>query len=204
MKLLYVTDRGAVGENRFWKILERLAEHPPAALELREKAMSDRQLMALARSVRERLPPPTLLLVNRRFDIALAAGADGVHLPSDGLPLETVRLVAPRGLSIGVSTHSANEARAAIEARANVVILGPIFDTPSKRAFGAPLGPVILGDLPPAAETGVAVYAIGGIDARTIRQIRPFADRIAGVAAIRMIQEAADPAEIVRMVEEVG
>jgi thiamine-phosphate pyrophosphorylase len=204
MKLLYVTDRAAVGEQRFRTILERLTARPPSTLELRERTMPDRELAALARSVRALFPPPTILFVNRRFDVALACGADGVHLPSDGLPLEAVRQAVPRGFRIGVSTHSPEEARMGIETGADLVVLGPIFDTPSKRGFGPPLGPAVFGKLPPAAETGVPVYAIGGIDARTVPRLLPFTSRITGVAAIRWVQEAADPAEIVRMVEEVG
>ena len=122
------------------------------------------------------------LYVNRRFDLALAAGAEGVHLPADGLPVSRVRPNTPRGFRVGASTHSAAEAAAAIEEGADLVVLGPIFDTPSKRAFGPPLGPEELAKLPPACAHEADVYAIGGIGEEELAELLPYRDRIAGVA----------------------
>ena len=142
---------------------------------------------------RQRLGPAVPLSVNRRFDIALAAGADGVHLPADGLPLLRVRAHTPRGFRIGVSTHSADEASDAIEAGAEVVVIGPVFDTPSKRAFGTPLGAAALSDLPPRASHASDVFAIGGISEANLGALEPYRDRISGVAAVRLFQEASGP-----------
>ena len=68
-----------------------------------------------------------------------------------------------------------------------------IFDTPSKRAYGAPLGVQALGDLPAASEHVSAVYVIGGVGEAALDALAPYRDRIAGVAAIRLFQDAADP-----------
>jgi len=193
MKALYVTDRAAVGAERLRSVLQALAGAPGLAVQLREKDASDREILELARRCRDWLGPGVPLSVNRRFDIALAAGADGVQLPADGLPLRRVRSATPRGFRIGVSTHSADEARAAIEDGADVVLIGPIFDTPSKRAYGAPLGPAVLAELPPAAAHATAVYAIGGVDEKNLEALAPHRDRIAGIAAVRLFQDAADP-----------
>ena len=113
---------------RFFQVLEALAG-ASVAVELREKdvSVSDREVLRLAISSRERLGTGVALFVNRRLDIALAAGAAGVHLPADGLPLARARAQTPRGFRIGVSTHSAAEARAAIADGADVVVIGPIF-----------------------------------------------------------------------------
>ena len=100
---------------------------------------------------------------------------------------------APRKFGIGVSTHSPAEARLALEEGADVVFLGPIFETPSKRDFGPPLGPEALAALPPRAEHAGAVFAIGGISEETLERLEPFRDRIGGIAAIRLFQEAEDP-----------
>jgi thiamine-phosphate pyrophosphorylase len=192
MKSLYVTDRGAIGDERFARVLERLAG-APVSVELRETSGTDLEKLALARASRERLGPGVPIYVHRRFDIALAAGSSGVHLPANGLPLSRVRAQTPRGFRIGVSTHSPKEAREAIAEGADVVVIGPIFDTPSKRAFGAPLGASALAALPPAASHGCEVYAIGGITEARLTELDPYRDRISGVAAIRLFQESADP-----------
>jgi thiamine-phosphate pyrophosphorylase len=192
MKALYVTDRAAIGDARFLEVLDALAAGP-VAVELRERDADDRKVLQLAIAARERLGPDVRFSVNRRFDIALAAGADGVHLPSEGLPLDRVRAATPRGFSIGVSTHSASEATAAIDAGADVVVLGPIFDTPSKRAYGAPLGPEALRDLPRRDTHQCEVLVIGGIAENTLDALEPYRDRISGVAAVRLFQESSSP-----------
>lgn len=196
MKVLYVTDRAAVGDRRFFEILESLAG-APVSVELREKGTDDRQTLHLAREAKARLGPGVRLTLNRRFDVALAAGADGVHLPADGLPLSRVRANTPRGFQVGASTHSPEEARAAIEAGADAVVIGPVFDTPSKRAWGPPLGPEALGRLPGARDHACDVYAIGGVDEGNLPALDPYRDRISGIAAIRLIQESADPRSVV-------
>jgi len=107
MKALYVTDREAIGDARFAQVLESLAG-APVSVALREKSGTDREKLGVARAARQRLGPGVPVYVHRRFDLALAAGADGVHLPASGLPLARVRACAPRGFRVGVSTHSAD------------------------------------------------------------------------------------------------
>jgi thiamine-phosphate pyrophosphorylase len=140
------------------------------------------------------------LFVNRRFDIALTAGADGVQLPASGLPLSRVRAGTPRGFRIGVSTHSPEEARRAIEAGADVVLIGPIFASPSKAAFGPPLGTEVLGQLPAWSEHGAQVFAIGGIREKDLDELEPWRDRLAGVAGIRLFQDSDDPGGVARRI----
>jgi len=196
MKILYVTDRPAVGDRRFFEILEELAG-TPVSVELRERDATDRQTLLLAREAKARLGARVRLTVNRRFDVALAAGADGVHLPADGFPLSRIRARTPRGFRIGASTHAPEEARAAIDAGADAVVIGPIFDTPSKRAYGPPLGPEALGRLPELRVHACEVYAIGGVAEGNLGSLDPYRDRISGVAAIRLIQESPDPRGVV-------
>jgi thiamine-phosphate pyrophosphorylase len=192
LKSLYVTDRGAIGEERLLRVLQALAG-APISVELREKDAEDRDVLRLAAAARDRLGTMVPLSVNRRFDIALAAGAGGVHLPADGLPLSRVRAHTPRGFRIGVSTHSPEEASAAIAAGADVVVIGPIFDTPSKRSYGAPLGPAALEALPRVDSHACEVFAIGGIGEGNLDLLEPHRDRITGIAGIRVFQEATDP-----------
>jgi thiamine-phosphate pyrophosphorylase len=193
VKALWVTDRTACGAARFDALLSALAGAPDLAVELREKAGSDLACLELARRVRAALGPAVTLTVNRRFDIALAAGADGVHLPADGLPVARVRANTPRDFRVGVSTHSPEEAARAIEDGADLVVIGPIFDTPTKRSFGPPLGPEALDRLPMLSEHAADVYAIGGIAGENLDEIARRKDRLSGAAAIRLFQEAVDP-----------
>jgi len=193
VRLLYVTDRGAVGDERFRRLLSQLADAPGLSVSLRERGASDRAVLELATAARDMLGPRVSLFLHRRLDIAVAARADGVQVPENGLPLARVRTSAPRPLRVGISTHSAAGAAAAIDAGADRVLLGPIFATPGKAAFGPPLGPSALEGLPPAADHESEVYAIGGIDESRIQELDRWRDRITGIAAIRMIQEAPDP-----------
>ena len=200
MKALYVTDRAAIGDTRFDLILASLHGAPGLAVELREKGEGDRQTLRRAESAREALGPDVPLLVNGRLDLALAAGASGIHLPADGLPLGRVRAAVPRGFLVGVSTHSPAEAAAAIEGGADVVVIGPIFDTPSKLSFGAPLGIGALEALPPREGHESDVYAIGGIGESELERLAPYRDRIAGVAAVRLFQDSPDPRAVVERI----
>ena len=193
MKALWVTDRRAVGDAPFEELLGLLAGAPGLSVQLREKDTADRDCLGWARLARRTLGPATPLYVNRRFDIAIAAGADGVHLPASGLPLPRVRSAAPRGFRAGVSTHSAAEAERAIAEGADLIVIGPIFDTPSKRPYGPPLGPGALESLSRRSDRACQVFAIGGINRENLEALDPYGDRIDGIAAIRFFQEAGDP-----------
>ena len=159
-----------------------------AAVQLRAKGLGGRALLAAAATLREvtaRHGAP--LFINDRVNVALAVGADGVHLPVAGLAPEDARAVGPR-LAIGASTHSLAEARAAVERGAHFVTFGPVWDTPSKARYGDPVG---LGRLlEAAAALPVPVFALGGIDAD-----RAAACAVAGarVACIRAVLGADDP-----------
>ena len=200
MNALWVTDRAAIGDERFRELLRTLSGVSALTVELRERDSSDRECLAWAREARSTLGPAVPLLVNRRFDVALAAAAEGVHLPADGLPVSGVRAHTPRGFRIGVSTHSPEEAAAAIDEGADVVLIGPIFDTPSKRRFGPPLGPEALSRLPLLASHRCQVFAIGGIDERGLDRLASYRDRMTGVAGIRLFQEASDPRAVVERI----
>jgi len=173
-----------------------LAHLPPraVALHLREKDLSGRELLALARALRAICHDAAqLLLVNDRADVALAAGADGVHLPSAGLPPEAARALLGPGRLVGVSCHGEADVARARAGGADFATFGPVFDTPSKRAYGAPVG---LAALRRAASAGLPLVALGGVDVASARQ--PVAAGAHGVAAIRAWLAAPDPGAAVR------
>jgi thiamine-phosphate pyrophosphorylase len=130
--------------------------------------------------------------VNDRVDVALASGADGVHLPAASLPSAVARRLLGPVAWIGRSTHAADEAEEALDEGADYVVLGPICPTPSKEAFGPPLGIAAL----TALRRSSRVLAIGGIDATNAAATR--AAGAHGVAVIRAVLDAPDPAAVVR------
>lgn len=195
-----ITDRRLMGgEAGFAAAIARaLAGVAPGAawLQVREKDLGGRALAALVRAALAVAHPRGIpVLVNDRLDVALATGADGVHLPEDGLDLDAVRaLAAP--LLVGCSRHSVDSALAAAHAGADLVQLGPILATPSKLAFGPPLGlPALSAARAGLAAAGLAtrLVAVGGIDsparARDARDVGAHA-----IGVIRAIWTAADPA----------
>jgi thiamine-phosphate pyrophosphorylase len=128
----------------------------------------------------------TALLVNDRADIAIAAGADGVHLTTQSIESKFLREVVPKGFLIAVSTHSREEVRDAAESGADFVVLGPVLDTPSKRDFGPPLGvEVIKSTTREFPDT--PVVALGGVNINNFRDC--LAAGAAGVAGIGLFSD---------------
>ncbi len=164
------------------------------AVQLREKDLDDRSLYELARLARSALPPPVRLLVNGRIDVALAAGADGVHLPADGLPAASLRARFGGGVLIGRSTHRLEEVQRARDEGADYVTFGPVYATPGK---GTPVG---LAELRRAAASGIPVYALGGV---TLGRFAELAGTgVAGIAAIRLFQNISDLTQVARDARE--
>lgn len=132
-------------------------------LQIREKNLPARLLYKLVcRAAEITRGSSTRLLVNDRFDVALAAGADGVHLTAVSLPVKVVRAACGPDFVIGASTHSLDEAWRARDEGADFVVFGPVFQTESKRAFGPPQGLKKL-QLVASELQGFPVLAIGGV-----------------------------------------
>jgi len=157
-------------------------------IQIREKSLSARALYELTRRaaliVRE---TPTKLLVNDRFDVALASGANGVHLTSNSMDAEVVRKICGTDFLIGASTHSLAEAHTARNHGADFIVFGPAFETESKRAFGEPQGLKRLREVVDESD-GVPVIAIGGISIEHVDEC--FAVGAKGVAAIRLLNDS--------------
>jgi thiamine-phosphate pyrophosphorylase len=163
------------------------------AVQLREKDLGGRALTDLARPLREVTAAAGVqLFINDRIDVALAVRADGVHLGGTSLTAGEARAIAP-GLCVAVSAHKAADVRTAAAAAATFAVFGPIRDTPSKRRYGPPLG---WGPLAEAAQLGTPLLAIGGVGVEDVAEaLRSGAE---GIACIRPVMEAADPAQAVR------
>jgi len=140
----------------------------------------------------------TRLLVNGRLDVALAVGADGVHLPSGGLPVDVARRVLGAEMLLGVSVHSDQEAQSAERAGADYVLLGPIFPTPSKEGYGPPLGAETLERA--ARTVRIPIFAVGGIKREKVGEI--LRAGAFGAAAVSALLCAEDVAQAVREMQE--
>ena len=175
-------------------LVERVAAAARAGVDLvqvREKALSDRALLALVSAVRAAVASTsTRVLVNGRPDVALAAGAHGVQIPEEGLPVAEVKRAFP-SLTVGASCHSVDAVRRAAGEGADFVLLGPVFATPGKGE--RTLGLDVLRAA--AAAVAVPVHAIGGVTPAHVPALRAAGAR--GGAAIRPFLEG-PPDAIIR------
>ncbi|MEN6338173.1 MAG: thiamine phosphate synthase, partial [Phycisphaerales bacterium] len=163
-------------------------------IQLRAKDVPDDRLFATAVELVEICREMgTLSIINDRADIAAAAGADGVHLGQNDLPVEQVRRIQLSPLIIGKSTHSHKELEAALPGLPSYVSLGPAFPTPTKPDIEIAGTDYVKQGLAMLAETGVGHVAIGGITIDNVEQvIRAGAQRVAVCATVT---KAADPTE---------
>ena len=190
----YVTDRKALGAaDAAGNLLAKIRAAMAAGVDwvqIRERNMPARELLELVKAAIGVREGEARILVNDRLDVALAAGAAGVHLGGASIPArEVVSWVrkgnAPAEFMVGVSCHSLEEARAAENAGAGYVFFGPVFETPSKKSYGPPQGIAKLAET--CSAVGIPVIAIGGVNEENATEcIRAGA---AGIAAIRMFQE---------------
>jgi thiamine-phosphate pyrophosphorylase len=172
-------------------------------IQIREKDLETRAQAELVRlAVAATRKSSTRILVNDRLDVALAAGAAGVHLGETSLPVETVaewrRSAGRAEFRIGASCHSVEAAHAAEGAGADYIFFGPVFATPSKAAFGAPQGIERLRNV--CRSVRIPVLAIGGVTVENARSC--FAVGAAGVAAIRLFQGSEDVSAVVNRLRE--
>lgn len=165
-------------------IVRSAAENRIALVQIREKQLSAKLLFELtAAAVKIVRKSSTRILVNDRADIALAAGADGVHLPANSLCPTAIREKFPTDFIIGVSAHSLREAEEAVAEGADFILVGPVFETPGK---GPPVGLDVFGDVCRRLKP-FPVIALGGIDARNYEEA--LAAGGSGIAAIRFLND---------------
>ena len=167
-----------------------------AVVQLRIKHATDGETLAWATEIRRLTRAGgVLFFVNDRFDLALAAAADGVHLGQHDLPPARVPPEARRRLLLGRSTHTAAEVEAARSEPVDYVAFGPVFATSSKDAEHPPRGLARLAAAV-AASAGRPVVAIGGIDATNAAEVR--AAGAVAVAVISAVADADDPVAATR------
>ncbi len=173
----------------------------PAALDagvdvvqVRVKEAGDREVLALVETVLGLCAPyRASCIVDDRLDVALAAGADGVHLGADDLPVAAARRIAGPELLIGATARDPASGMAAVAAGASYLGVGPAFATATKQGLPGPIGPA--GVAAVAAAVTVPVIAIGGVTAEAVGELLEAGAH--GVAVVDAVYGATDPGEAV-------
>lgn len=170
-RLYLITDRNLfASESLLFTAVEEALQGGVKAVQLREKDLGIRDLLDMAYRMRRLTAQYTArLFINDRVDVALAVSADGVHLGQSGIPADAARKAAGKKLKIGVSAHSLAEAEKAEKEGADFITLGPVYETPSKKQYGAPLGTGMLKTV--AGQISLPVFAIGGITPDRISEV---------------------------------
>jgi len=180
------------------EVLEAVIRGGARIIQLREKECSKRELFDMAFTFREvTTRAGVLLIINDHLDIALAVGADGVHLGQDDLPLTAARRLAP-DLLIGISTHSLEEALDAQREGADYVNIGPLFATSTKAGVDRGLGPEAIASI--GSRLSLPFTVMGGITAANLDEVLAAGAR--RIAMITAITQAADIAQAVRVFRE--
>jgi len=200
--ITYLITRGeATSENfnsarrQILDIIGLAVEECVSMIQIREKQLSAKLLCELTESaVAITRGRPTKVLVNDRADIALACGADGVHLTADSIPSKVIRGVTPKGFLIGSSAHSLEDVNSSIVNGADFVVLAPVYGTPGK---GEPLGlerfAMIIKSTAP-----FPILALGGVDRANYNDV--LSAGASGFAAIRAMNDPEKLRELVRNV----
>ena len=188
--LYLITDRMQTAGRALSAVVADAVRGGLRAVQLREKDLNSCQLFELAGELRNvTRASGAYLLINDRIDVALAVGADGVQLGQAGIPVAAARRLLGSGRIIGYSAHSVEEAFRAEHDGADFVTFGPVYATPSKAGYGAPLG------LAPLAEAvkklTIPVFALGGVKISTTAEV--LSSGVHGIALISAIIAARNP-----------
>lgn len=199
LRLIVLTDPDTAAPRSVEEVVEAAIRGGARAVQVRDKGASAGELLARARSLGPAVRRSGgLLFVNDRLDVALAAGADGVHLGPDDLPLPEARRVAPPPFLIGYSTDDPAEARRAEAEGADYLGCGTVYPTPSKEDAGEVIGPQGLARV--CRAVGIPVVGIGGVTPERATEVA--AAGAAGCAVLGAVMGADDPEETVRRLLE--
>jgi thiamine-phosphate pyrophosphorylase len=189
-KLYLITDRLQTRSRNLPAVVEQAIKGGVKAVQLREKDLSINELCRLAEEIRRITSlHGAKLLINERADIAQAVHADGVHLPQNSVSVEAVRKIIGTERLIGMSCHNLDSAMSALKSGADFITFGPVFYTPSKAAYGKPVGLERLAET--ASILNIPVFGLGGINESNIIQV--MAAGAKGIALKSAIMSAEQP-----------
>ncbi len=196
LRLMVITDRRLAGPRGWLAVVQAALEAGATAVQLRDKEATSAELLGMARELEPLVRRHgALFLVNDRFDVALAAGADGVHLGDDDLPVTAARRAVPRDFVIGRSADTEDAARAAEAAGADYLGVGSVFGTRTKaEVVGEVIGTDQLARV--ARAVTIPVVGIGGVTPANAARVA--AAGAAGIAVVSAVMAARDPASATR------
>jgi len=199
---LYAITESSLPEKELIFKVQRAIKGGITVLQLREKKISTRDFLNRATKLKNMLPHNVTFIVNDRIDIALACGAEGVHLGQKDMPLHLARRIMGEDKVIGISTHSLEEAKKAEKEGADYIGVGPIFPTPTKTDAPGPVGCEIISQI--KKEVKIPVVAIGGISPHNLREVlEAGADGIASISAIFVQKDVLKATEnLIRMIRK--
>jgi thiamine-phosphate pyrophosphorylase len=196
LRLMVITDRQLARPRDWLAVADQALQAGATAIQLRDKHAPSGELLEMARALQPvAAAHGALFLVNDRFDVALAAGAHGVHLGDDDLPVSAVRRVVPRDFIIGRSADTEKDARRAEADGADYLGVGSVFGTSTKaEVSGELIGTDRLAQV--AAAVSIPVVGIGGVTATNADLIAGAG--AAGIAVVSAVMAAPDPGAAVR------
>ncbi|MBO0721683.1 MAG: thiamine phosphate synthase [Blastocatellia bacterium] len=182
-KLYAITDR-QLSNCTHEEIVRKMLAGRARIIQLRDKEASSRELLDAARACLKRTRAARAkLIINDRVDVTLAADADGVHLGQTDLPVQEAREILGQGKIIGISTHSLEQFKAALETSADYIAIGPIYSTKTKENHDPVVGMEMLVEA--RKLTDRPIVAIGGITALRAREVLAAgADSVAVISAL--------------------
>jgi len=201
-KLCLVADSEAAKGRYLLNLIEKSVNSGVTLVQLRAKELQTREFLQLALQTAKLLKEKSIpLIINDRIDIALACGAEGVHLGQEDIPLPYARKILGKKKRIGISVNTVNEAEEAEKGGADYLGVGPVYYTPSKRDLKAILGPSGLKVI--REKVKIPILAIGGINAENAREVMSCG--VDGIAVISALMEAEDIAEATReLIQEIS
>ncbi|MBI3802343.1 MAG: thiamine phosphate synthase [Nitrospirae bacterium] len=188
-KIYLIGDRTQTSGRPLSQVIREAGRAGIRAIQFREKDLPLRAQLQLASEIRSVAKQQRMqFFVNDRIDLCLALDAEGIHLPSSGLPVAVAREMLGGSKRIGVSCHSLEEVQRAEFEGADFAVLGPIYETPSKRPYGPPLGIDLFRKV--RRSTAIPLFAIGGVDRLRLKEL--FEAGADGVAMISAILSSSD------------
>lgn len=173
----------------YTEIAEICVKEGVRMLQLREKHLSDREVLAAAAQITAvTRGTSTLFVMNDRADLALAASADVLHLGQDDIPIEEARKIVGRDMLIGLSTHSIAQAKEALSHKPDYIGFGPVYPTTTKQIADPTVGTELLKEV--IGFSDVPVVAIGGIFPHNLKEV--LATGAQNFSLVRHLMETTD------------
>ena len=188
-----LTDRKAVESRSLVEVIEQAIQGGASVIQLRDKTSTDEEMTALGKEILKLTTGRALFIVNDRVNVALAIGADGVHVGQKDMPATKVRKLIGPNMILGVSVSTVAQAIKGQGDGADYLGVGPVFPTQTKTDADPPIGLAGLKNI--REVVSIPIIAIGGIKKRNAPQVMQFAN---GIAVIGAVMSAKDPLQATR------